>query len=322
MPVNKDSSIVADSTFNPSSPPPATTPAVKRPLRTYGRPKDTPVYDSDTSTFHTATSSASRGSVYRTGPPDLDEEIPPSSDPSRIPSDAELGDDDDESSPQNASSKFEWGWKKRLRALDSEEDGDVEMPSVSEHVDASELREPSHHDALSPQRPIEPTSHHISNLPTQHDTNALAEDIFGGSLSTLTASSLSSVPIDKSPLLSPEVAPARRRLSKRVVQDSDSESEGVAAKSSPANTSPAFPHSIGTPPTNSSPTPPTSDDDMPARPSKNMSKGKGRASAAKPRLDVEPLRFSEEPSSIVKRTRDKHSKKSKIKVRSDYHGFR
>jgi mediator of replication checkpoint protein 1 len=324
MPVNKEYSIVADSTAHISSPP-TTTPAVKRARFTYGRPKlDTPVHDSDTFIFQAANSSSSHDSVYRTGPLDLDEEIPPSSDPARVLSDAELSDDEDDgNSRKDALSKHEWEWRKKLRALDSEEDVDVEMPAIPAEVDASESREPSNDDALFPQRPIHSTFDHIPTSPAHHGTTNLADHIFGGSLSTLTASSLSSNAFDKSPPLSPEIAPSRRRLSKpkRIVQDSDSETENIANKSSPTNTSPAFPHSIGTPPTNSSPTPPTSDDDMPARLPKNMSKGRGKATA-KARPDVEPLRFSEEPAAtVVKRTKDKHNKKSKIKVRPAHRGF-
>jgi mediator of replication checkpoint protein 1 len=314
MTVNRDYSIVADSTCSPSSPSSAFLPSVRRPVRTNGSPKSSD--DPDSSLIYPPSSLASRDSIYRTGPPDLDEQVPPSSDISHSLSDNELADDEDEDSPHDASGKGFFGWREKLQKLDKSFDSDVEEQAISDIPDVSPSERPLATQPLSPQRV---QSIHVPTSPAVVTSNALTQDVFGMSLSTLTASSLSQSAFAKSPSsLTPQVIPARRRFKKRVVRDSDSESDN---KGSPATPSPAFPHAISTPKSRSSPTPPTSDDDeMPAYPMHEYtSKGKGKVNPTVSRPTVVPLQFSEGSNGLSVASKksmrkDRRNKKSKIKV--------
>jgi mediator of replication checkpoint protein 1 len=288
MPVSEDSSIVPDSTLSPS--PPATTPVVRRAVRTYGRPRvQDPAEDSDTSRFDTSFSSESRDRIYKTGPLTLDEEIPPSSDPQ--------DDDEEENASQETPSAFQFSWKKQLQQLDEEEDFDMEPRAPKSRSTSPNSHEQEVQDA--------PTS------PVRDDSSTLINDLFEGSLDTLTTSPSSR----QSPLhnnASPDVGPVRRRSSKhskRIVRDSDSEGEqrNEISPSPPLLTAPPRKHT--------SLTPPESDNELPdpVLPQPN-SKSKGKAKARPQSTEVTDEEAS--PPSPAKRQRkvkDK-AKKSKIKV--------
>jgi mediator of replication checkpoint protein 1 len=308
MTVNKELSVVADSTHSPSSPfPNVKTRTVKR---TYGRPKMSD--DPDTSLSFPPSSSASRNSTYRTGPPDLDEQVPPSSDFSHSFSDNELADDENEGSPQDAPADDFFGVKRMMRDYDATHGFDVDMSDIPH---ASHSEQPPVTETLSFQRVQSP---HVPTSPAVAPSNALTHDLLEESPSTLTTSPLSQSAIPQSP--SSHVGHARRRLKRRVMDGSDSESEPAGNKCTSATRSPAFPHAISTPKSRSSPTPPTSDDEMPAYPmQRHNSKGKGKANPPASRPTVAPLQFSEGPngSSVGSKKsmrKDKRSMKTKIKV--------
>lgn len=294
MPIRGDSSIVPDSTL--SSSPPATTPAIKRATRTYGRPQiQGAVNSSDTSLLESSFISESRDRIYKTGPPGIDEEIPPSSDPSPPLEDT---DDEKENSARNPSpEKFQFSWRKALLEIDEQDDFDVEMikaPGTSQAQAVS---------PLSNQR--EPRHSFSSPAPSDSGSNPLT-DAFGGSLTTITASpsSLHSTPA-KTP--SPENTPVHRRLGKRpkpVIEDSDEDETKQASSSQPFIT--------GTPKS----TPPTSNNHTPLHLSSTSSskrKGKGKARA---NLDAVAPGLAKETTETppAHPQEGKRSKKSKIKV--------
>ena len=98
MAVKKDLSIVADSTCSPCP----SSPTFKQrasPTYDYSKMSD----DTKTSLIYPPSSSASRDSTCRAGPPDLDEQVPPSSDLFHSFSDNEPADDENEDSPNDAS---------------------------------------------------------------------------------------------------------------------------------------------------------------------------------------------------------------------------
>lgn len=305
MPINTDTSVVADSTLA-SSPPPAATPLIKRAAFTYGRRRGPIVDNPDSSISYQTTSSESRDRIYRTGPSDIDEEVPPSSEPDL---------DDENASLKDALPKFQFGWKAKLKEMDERDDFNVGILSASGSGDVP-ISSPTLIDQpLSPRREKASGSRTVPASPIEFDS--LTQDIFGGSLSSLTASSsLPPSSFANSPA-SPGVVPARRRTNKRaVVHDSDSDSEIANSKPSSSLISPTVPHTIITPTLHSSQTPPTSDDDIPAQfASKSLSKGGNKATAAASRRSVPPLRFDGEPTGSHKKvSKDKESKKYRIKV--------
>ena len=311
MTVHKELSVVADSTCSPCS----SSPAVKQ--------RASPAYDcsktsddADTSLIYPPLSLASRDSTYRTGPPDLDENVPPSSF-----SDNELADDENEDCLKEVSRGGDFfGWRKRVREFDKQDDSDVEQPDISATLNTSPSERPVATQFSSPQG--DPSAH----IPTSQAVvplNALAQGVLKASRFTLTASSLPQSILTARPSpSSPEVIQVRRRFKKRVVHDSNSDSEPADDNGSPANTSPVFPHSISTPKSRSSPTPPTSDNDaMSPYPIQGYNaKGKGKVGPASSRPTVPPLQFFEGPNDLTavsKRAahKDKRKKKTKIKVR-------
>jgi len=113
------------------------------------------------------------------------------------------------------------------------------------------------------------------------------DDVFGGSLSSLTATS------------------SQGQSNERIIPD-DSDSELTSKKSS--SVSPPFHDHISNPRLNSSPTPPTSETEVsPAAPVKN--KGKERA------RDVAPLALEEEDISAVKQARPRLKSHTRAKLK-------
>ena len=305
MTVSKDLSIVADSTCSPSSPcPTSSSPILHRP--SIRHPHDTDV--------DPPSSAVSRDRTYRTGPPDLDEQVPPSSD---LPhSENELADDENEDSPRDAPRHDFFGWRKQMAKFDEMDDSELQSLTVSGFPNATPSRGSSAIPSSHPQREQSP---HVPTSSAIHLSSPFPQD-----QSTLDMSPLIQDAVGKgSSPFTTQVAQARRRPKKRVVHDSDSEDElgnELGNNKGSDTKSPAFPHAINTPKSRSSPTPPTSDNELPAHPMhgyKPTSKGKIDPSAS--RATVVPLQFSEDPdgSSVASRKsahKDKRNKKSKIKV--------
>lgn len=305
MTITKQYSIALDSTLS-STPPPSPSPLmtpVRRATRTYGRPRDPkPPHDPDSSLSMSESSSASRQSLYRTAPPDVDEEIPPSSD--GLPPDD--SDSDSIILAEVLPKQRYHDWRNKLshidQRLDDDDDDDATKASASKEppagTDTSDV--PNRKDpgmSLLHERPRETatTSGRGVELPVND------------SLSGFTLS-------PTSPECQFKGSPAIRRRSTRrpaVVPDSDLEENAIP--SSP--TSPLYPNPITTPNLHPASTPPTSVE---------MPKGKGKA------RDVPPLRFEETQvipapaktkNKSAKNKRKPSEQKTKIKVRSYFVTF-
>ncbi|KAG5726008.1 hypothetical protein E4T56_gene1616 [Termitomyces sp. T112] len=306
-----DSSIVPDSTISSSSP--ATPAVVKRARRTYGRSAHTEAAGDDSDTphlLHSSKSSSSINSVFRTGPSDVSEEVPPSPDPSHEYSvSSDIDDDDDEANSEDTSSAFQFPWRKKLKDLDMEEKDDAHMTGVAKEKDASNRFEEGQASALSLQRPVSPNRLHLPTSIVESGKDTLTETVFSGSLSPLTTSSPTA---HISFARSPSLQATNRRQKKCIIHDSDSE-DGENKESSPTTAFHLYP--LTTPKSRSSPTPPTSDDDMLALLGQDT-KGKGKAPS---RPDLVPLRFSGESVTTGsfksrKSQKDNGGKRKKLKA--------
>jgi len=330
MVIHTDSSIVPDSTVS-SSPSTPVSPVVKRATFTYGRRKDLQsVLDPDSSATIADSSSSSRPSLYSAGHSDVEEEIPSSSHASGIPElsgvtlaevdagtflsftrkkdeDKEIGNNsiggESPISPARnddaGSSSFQFAWKAKLKLIDEDFD-DLDQSTVP----------PGHPNGLhilgskDTDVPVSLASQPSSPKGTQLPTT---DDVFGGSLSTLTDSQLQSAStFDASRSATPDLGVVKKLA---VVYSDDDLAD--SSFDSPAN----MPHPINTPKSWSTPTPPTSE---PA--AKPQSKGKGKA----PARSVPPLVFDDDPErsletshvkkSIQKGRRTDRESRSTIKV--------
>lgn len=222
-------------------------PVIRRATRTYGRRRDTSEHDISFDVGNTSIESR-EGSLSSTSLP-LDHELPPSSDDldasntSYVGARAEDADDSDES-PDEGAGRFQFAWRAGLHKIDADEYEPSTQPTA--------------------QDPHGETSEGIPRIPTRpaSPTDQAAQDAFGGTLSSLTATAQSSS------LIIHKRAP--RRL--EVLPPSEPESEAELHVSTP-QTSPR--HPINTPQTRSSPTPPTS-----IEMSSNKGKGKQREASS------------------------------------------
>ncbi|KAK7061442.1 MRC1 domain-containing protein [Favolaschia claudopus] len=282
---------------------------LKRPTRTYGRPKPV-VSDEAESSLQPSESTLSSGittSKSRT-PTFLAENPQDTISSRRLPSSDVAGDHGSEDEGSDASGGFQFKWKAQLKAMD-ESDDDVAAPVRN---DASTQPPPPTSDHHSPTViTLQTVSHTVPNSP--QDASTLEQGVFGGSLSTLTASSPSQVidPVESTPPASPQPIGHRRRVARKqlVPLSSDDDSGDEDTKGS-ARSSRAIPHPIASPKSRSSSTPPTSDDELPAQISldKSRSKGKGKPPSSRPQ--VQPLQFSEKP---VTAHRKRHSESGPLK---------
>lgn len=331
MTLSKEYSIAADSTLS-SSPPTMTPPAKVK--HTYGRRREPhPVPepgDPDSSyALSLSSSSASRysstssSSIYRTGPPDVDEEIPPSSDAARTSDDEGGGDDAhaDDEDDRDASPKFQFSWKKQLKEMDElDDDEDMSIPNAAPPGDPSSPRQ--HTKSIGTE----------TAPPSPRGVGAFSlsdSDVFGSSSTTLAGSFSQPEHQPQSSVKSPSLSPERtllqspavgHRAPRRapVVHGSDSDGDLREDDTSPGATSPACPHPITTPKLRSSPTPPTSDADM-ERDSDASSALLKKTGKGKAKRGVPPLKFDDELSKTVsgksqKRPNAKSKTKTKIKV--------
>jgi hypothetical protein len=287
MTLTKEYSIAADSTLSASSPI-----IVKRAAHTYGRRKTSqddehPTDDVDDSGF----GSAPRQSIYRTAPPGVIEEIPPSS---------SAGDDDEHPDDGCSTPKFRFEWQKKLWQIDHPDEDIVEdMPVVSSLFAGGN-------------GPDNTKNNDFDGCPSppEQDANSSFASGSGEHVPEPSSSSLPSLSSPSSQHLSDSpLAPVYAK--KRSAKMHDLNVERGSAPSSP--TSPAFPHLINTPKSCSSPTPPTSDGDEDSNdPSRtlNQKKAKGKS--------ILPLRFDEPPSlSLTTDITKVHATKSRAKTRDN-----
>ncbi|ESK93727.1 hypothetical protein Moror_1425 [Moniliophthora roreri MCA 2997] len=287
MPLKKEFSIVADSTAS-SSPTRPITP-VKRAARTYGRPREPVALEADDPdrSYSSTSSSSLRSSIYRTGPLNTREEIPPSSpvvfsspDQHRAGSEEV---EEDQVEHNDAPRRPNFAWRTIMDEIDKgEHDGEAAFGFAEEsHAEKPNQEAPS--ESLSSGQRESGSA--PASRPSITPHASLVDDSFNGSLSTLTTSAHqpSSPGEPGSPILT-----NRKRIIKHqklALLESDVEEEATE-ESSPVK------HPINTPPRQSSPTPPTSDDDEMHAAKKLSSKGKGKASST--RQSVPPLVFQDE----------------------------
>jgi len=305
MPLEKEFSLVADSTTS-SSPARATDASepIKRPTRTYGRPRDQPVVEDHPSdiSYINSTSMSFDTSIHQTAPPGLREKVPTSS-PSNDNDDPAGGDSDGDTAP-DASSRYTFGWKDKLKMID--EEGSSDDDNAREVDDAPQ--QSLFGNALLLQNAKDESSllnSTTSSHPSLH-TSSASDDVFGGP-----PSSPSQGPSEPPSftLSSPSSPPRKRGVkskSRTTVIDSDEE---IYLNSSSTAASTSSKHLINTP--RSSSTQPTSEDDMPPKPkTKRLRPTVGRRSSS--RQSVPPLDFMEMPASNAKKS--KRDKKGKAKV--------
>ncbi len=299
MGLKKDYSVVADSVMSSSSSPSASPMPVKRAAITYGRRRE----ESDNSFSYSEQDS--RDSIYRTGPPDILDEVPPS-EPSRLDSDDDAEEDaDGDILPSILATGF--GWKEKMKQIDDEDD-------LSSYLDLQNagVCDPSQGDAqMTVDTDVESPVKGAGTRTTKGVTAV------GSSFSSLTSPSDSAT--------SPATATTSRnrpRLSKNIItsdDDMDQNDKRGTHFSSP-ETSPL--HPIATPKSQPTTSPPTSHHDDVSANSAASSASKGKGKASKARHTVAPLRFDSPPpedsdnenTMRSRKTQGRREKKQKVKV--------
>ncbi|KAF8211462.1 hypothetical protein K438DRAFT_1807341 [Mycena galopus ATCC 62051] len=267
---------------------------MKRPARTYGRPRDT-VSDEPTPSLQlsglawSSSATVSKSAAYNlaeknTQAPNLSRQSPTVDVADDQASDEEVGD---------ASVPYQFGWKAKMREMDEETDEDSDRSPVANTEDASR-RTPlpvGHFPATIPRNNAAPAAHNSPSL--QDALPPVEEDIFGGSLPTVTTSSVADVDTVQS--TPPPITSHRRGKQRAVVYSSDEDSEDDTKSS--GRRARAILHPIASPKLRSSSTPPTSDGEMPAQlaPLLRDSRSKGKSKPSSSRIQVPPLQFNDEP---------------------------
>ncbi|KAJ6539028.1 hypothetical protein B0H19DRAFT_1269396 [Mycena capillaripes] len=267
---------------------------IKRAPRTYGRPRDT-VSEDPSASLQSLGGWSSKVSTSTTFAPHLVEKTPQNPNQPRQSPPLDVADDQDsDEEVGDASGGFQFAWRVKMKEIDEEMPADGDDTAVPVAEDASLGTSHRHSPTINPSNDPSRT---LPNSPSLQYVSPVEKNVFGGSLSTLTASPVTSKAFDNMESHSPPPSPpsiASRRPGKRraIVPLSDEDSEDDAKGSAPR--SPVVPHPITTPKSRSSSTPPTSDEEMPSRlaPSNSRSKGKGKPLSS--RTQVPPLRFSEE----------------------------
>ncbi|KAI0352878.1 hypothetical protein OH77DRAFT_742633 [Trametes cingulata] len=265
----------------------SSSPVIRRPTRTYGRRRDTSEHDVSFDAANTSVDS--REDSHSSTSLTLDNDLPPSSDDfdasntsplSAQAADPDASGSDDDEDASGGAGRFQFSWKAKLKQID---DGDFEVATDS----GAQMSDPrlSEAKATVPTRPASPA-------------DQAAEDVFGGTLSSLTSSAQSSSLV------------IHTRAPRRVesLPASEPESDAEARPSTP-QTSPR--HPINTPETRSSPTPPTSIDMQPK-------KGKGKQKALLEEEDE--LASTSKPTATRQQRKTKTSDATKrVKVSASSH---
>ncbi|KAF9452158.1 hypothetical protein P691DRAFT_772498 [Macrolepiota fuliginosa MF-IS2] len=284
MSLKKDYSIVADSEMA-SSPRSFTSPApIKRATRTYGRRREDP----DTS--FTYSEQDSRDSIYKTGPPDMLDEVPPSpSEPSKLldNNDEDEDEDGDEDMLPNSlqGHSFSFGWRDRMKELDEVDDFSEHLKPPAAHEDA-----PSKEVALNT-----PASMDINGdspakgSGARTSTSAASEDVFSSSLSSLASpSQLTTTQGGSIPKPASIASRNRPRIQKNIITSDDDMDHYDNCDNRPSSPQTSSPHLIATPKSQFPSSPPTSHhDDLSVNSAPSSSKGK----ISRSRHSVAPIRF-------------------------------
>ncbi|KZP13040.1 hypothetical protein FIBSPDRAFT_1049618 [Athelia psychrophila] len=301
------------------------------PVNTYGRKRNIPDPDPDSSLAFGDTSLLSSTSSRVSGLIDEDEDVPPTSDafdtsePSsatRANDDAEPGfsfkstniatlrredtraDVDTASSPARGEgageTKHKWAWEAELAAIDADSDSDNEFakpPASAINIGSKVLDRPEIKSLLLKTGP-----------PSTQPAESGTEDLFDGSLPTLTDSSQPQAQSQShaSPPASPDMTLARKPKRCIAVVDSDDDMADSTLNSPGRRL-----HPINTPKSRSSPTPPTSDFGL----SSSKSRGKG---TSLPR-SVSPILFSDDdtqPKDLTKRKGFKAARSNRQRIKA------
>ncbi|KAJ7122761.1 hypothetical protein C8R44DRAFT_875967 [Mycena epipterygia] len=265
---------------------------IKRLPRTYGRPKDA-VVEEPMPSFQPSEAWSLESTTHRTGGLHLAQKSPRKPNVSRQSPDPDVADgQQSDVEVDDASNSYQFGWRAKLKEMDEEEPADGDDSAVLDAEDASHAaphRSSRHSPEIVPDNDVPRT---VPNSPSLQQSPPMVQDVFGGSLSTLTASSATSEAFDAfeshSPPASPPILTHRRVKQRAIVHTSDEDSEDDTKRS------PVVIHPITTPKSRPSSTPPTSDDDeMPARIASN-SRSKGKRKASTSRAQVPALQFNDE----------------------------
>jgi hypothetical protein len=308
MAVLSDSSIVPETSLSsvPSSPR-AAAPAIKR---TYGRPKPPPVAPSDASDAEgnssmtlwndsQGASTRKRLHMPRKGA-DRDEVVPPSE--TTEVADYEDNDIEDMDAPP---SKFTFGWKHKLAALDADSDDDeVEAPQKLAHVtdtvaSRASTREKPDVSATGRSSPVnsKPSSalYRTASTTTLPHSSPSARDVFDSTLTTLPSASSQEVNSLPRPQREESLAPSPppssilSGVTSPKTGSSKAQSKGRSAHIDDSddpdhNTSPSSvkekvkPLAHIMPPFGSNQV--SDDEEMPIQPASRLRKGKEKATAA------------------------------------------
>lgn len=270
MVLRKDFSVVADSEMA-SSPSPSPSPQLaRRVARTYGRRRDDP----DTSLTYSEPESSD--SIYRTGPPDIQDEVPPS-EPSCLPdTDNEGRDEDDEDMLPSLLShpRFTFGWREKMKEVDE----DPGSPGSISHVDGRA----SPKETLLPQVILDTD---VDGDRTRPEARPL--DVFGDAPShTATSHNNGHQDLPSSDFI---LKPPRTRLRSEknmAFSDNDTDNDDKPGSRSSSPQTPLL-HPITTPKSHFTSSPPTSHHDVSANSrDSSASKGKGKGKNYKRQLSV------------------------------------
>lgn len=339
MPLDKEFSLVADSTISSSPEPPtdASTTHIQRAVKTYGRRHEASLEEAPTASLYAKRHFTHSDSILNTAPPGLKDTVPPSPGGVNIvqdnsdnesttalrpptfgkrqvleKKDMDIGDDISHYRPGSSTSKFNFGWKQRLNLIDEEFDlGEVDsyISNVAGPKTTDEPRETLFGDAIWLQERADDVVCESKKDIQSSKASTISDDVF-----TCTYPSQSRAIVDESSfvLSSPLVATrVTRNRSGRVLRDSESEEEGPRDSSSTAPSTAGHPP-LSSPMPRSPSTQPTSDDEeLPSTVILKPKKANGRQ-PTKPRETVPSLGFSKLYSNDEKK--GKAGKKGKIKV--------
>jgi mediator of replication checkpoint protein 1 len=284
---------------------------IKRPLRIYGKPKDTVSDEASASLQSSGPPGSSTIPISRPIASHLAEKNLQAPSSSRHSLTFAVADDqgsDEEGS--DASGGFQFGWKAKMKAMDEEmsaDDDDLVPAIVADASRPADNRSPTIVRSNSASRTV-------PNSPSLQDAPSVAQDVSGGSLSALTASSDFDAIESRTPPVSPPPAASHRRGKRRAVihssdEDTEDDTQGSARRSR------VIPHPIASPKSRPSSTPPTSDNDLPAQIPLVNPRSKGKGKPASSRTQVPPLRFNNELAvGHKKRPSDTGPSKTNLKV--------
>ncbi|KAF7355030.1 MRC1 domain-containing protein [Mycena sanguinolenta] len=290
----------------------------KRPIRTYGRPKDAVLEEASSSLQPSGSAWGANVSISELVASHFAAKTTQAPTSSRHSStvdvaDGQTGDEEGD----DASASYKPVWMLRMEAIDKKMDEDGEISVVANTEDASRPA-PEPVDGRSPTIMHQSSSPAGPHSPTMQETPRPIEedDVFGGSAVTTShvASGDTNPAKSRTPPVSPQPNISHRRGKQRAVvySSDDSEDDTKSSARKPRTT----PHPIASPKLRSSSTPPTSDDEMPAQlaPTVRNSLSKEKDKPSSSRGQVPPLQFNDRPVVSRRRTSDAVPSKSKLKA--------